>query len=410
MTSDPSGANRDAALSSDGGPLGGIRVLDLSSYLAGPYGCTLLGDMGAEVIKVEAPAGDNFRNYPSTLKGKSRVFLGVNRNKRSIVLNLKQDAGLRAFYRLVARSDVVVENFRPRVAARLGVDYDSLCAVRPDIIGCSLTGYGESGPLSDKGGFDQVLQSMTGICTFQKDRVGMPQLVLGSIVDYYAAALVAQGVTAALFHRQRTGEGQHVAVSLLGSALAMQTGRFIWTEDEGRETDRDLQVGGVTGIHPTKDGLIYISAPTNAFWHALCSAVGLEEFGREERFATLQGRKAHTAEILHTLHAALQAHSAKEWEAIFGSSIPCAVVGTIEDMFDHPQVLAGDHVGRFQHPTIGRYRGFKNPIRFDRHRTAEPGPAPALGEHTEQVLRAFGCSEEDIVAVLTDNRVQQGRR
>ncbi|MBI3515443.1 MAG: CoA transferase, partial [Proteobacteria bacterium] len=217
------------------GPLSGIQVLDLCGYLAGPYGCTLLGDLGADVIKIEPPGGEVMRQFPSSLPGDSRGFVGINRGKRSVVVNLKHKAGLGVLERLVARADVLVENFRPGVPARLGIDYPTLKAINARLIYCGLTGYGDDGPLAEAAGFDQVLQSMSGIARFQ-GRDGAPQVVLGSIVDYYTAALTALGVVAALYHRERSGAGQYLSTSLLRSAITMQAGRFVWTESASRET------------------------------------------------------------------------------------------------------------------------------------------------------------------------------
>src|SRR5580704_2505040 len=184
------------------GPLTGINVLDLSAYIAGPYGCSLLADLGANVIKIEPPTGDTLRQYPSTLEGESRAFLGTNRSKLGIVLDLKKPAGLDALKRLVKQADVLVHNFRPSVPARLGIDYETLRVIKPDIIYCSLTGYGETGPLKDKAGYDQVLQSVTGICTFQGENSGRPEIVYGSVVDFYAASMLATSICAALYHRE----------------------------------------------------------------------------------------------------------------------------------------------------------------------------------------------------------------
>ena len=199
------------------GPLAGIRVLDLTSYLAGPYGCTLLGDLGADIVKIEPPDGDMLRHYPSTLEGDSRAFIGANRGKRAIVIDLKTEEGRNVLYRLVDGADVFVQNFRPAVPARLGIDYATLQARNPRLVYCAVTGYGESGALRDQPGYDQVLQSMSGIASFQGASTGSPpQLVVGSIVDYYTSSLTALGIAAALFHRERSGQGQVVGASLLG--------------------------------------------------------------------------------------------------------------------------------------------------------------------------------------------------
>jgi len=377
------------------GPLGGIRVLDLSAYIAGPYGSSLLADLGAEVFKIEPPAGDTLRQYPSTLPGESRAFLGTNRSKLGLVLDLKQPEGQEVLYRLVKSADVLVHNFRPSVPARLGIEYKRLHKMNARLIYCSLTGYGESGPLKEKAGYDQVLQSIAGISVLQGPP-GTPEIVYGSIVDFYAASLIAYGVTAALFHRERTGEGQYVAVSLLGAALAMQSTRFIWAESEPRVIGRDLRSGGVTGIHPTKEGFIYISANTPHFWKALCEVTGVTELADDPRFDTVRKRAQHADEIVPKLRAALQNRTALEWEECFGERVPCGAVRPIEDMFDHPQVVAEGLVARMSHPTVGQYRGMAHPVAFSESPAPEPFGAPAVGQHTAEVLARCGYSPSEI--------------
>jgi crotonobetainyl-CoA:carnitine CoA-transferase CaiB-like acyl-CoA transferase len=377
------------------GPLSGVRVLDLSAYIAGPYGCSLLADLGAEVIKIESPSGDTLRQYPSTLEPEPRAFLGTNRSKLGIVLDLKQQEGQKVLLRLVERADVLVHNFRPSVPRRLGIEYERLRQMNPRLIYCALTGYGESGPLKETAGYDQVLQSLTGICTFQGSP-GKPEIVLGSVVDFYAASQIAYGVTAALFHRERTGEGQCVGVSLLRCALAMQSGRFIWAEKEGREVGRDMRSGGITGIHPTKEGSIYISANTPHFWRAFCDLVGLPEFAENPNYDTVRKRALHAAEIVPKIREALRSRTALEWENLFGERVPCGAVRPIEDMFDHPQVLAEGLVATFEHKTVGRYRGMARPLVFSKSPGPEPFAAPCLGQHTEDVLARFGYSAEEL--------------
>ncbi|MDF2097337.1 CaiB/BaiF CoA transferase family protein [Aquibaculum arenosum] len=385
--SDEEGAQQTA------GTLTGVKVLDLSSYLAGPYGCTLLADFGADVIKIESPQGDMMRNYPSTLEGESRAFLGTNRNKRGIVLDLKNPDGLEAFYKMVSCTDIVVHNFRPSVPPRLGIEYDKLKTIKDDIIYCSVTGFGETGPMKNNGGFDQVLQSMTGICTFQPDLDGSPQLVLGSIVDYYTSALLAYSVTSALYHRERTGQGQYVSCSLLRTALTMQAGRFVWAQGEGREVHRDLRSGRVTGIHPTKEGRLYISAHSTHFWTALCELLGLDELGADARYDTMKKRAVLADELLPALHEALKAHTAEEWEKIFSGRVPCSVVRPIEDMFDHPQVLAENLVTTLENKDVGAYRTMTKPVKFDRAPGPAPFGAPAVGQHSDEILSEHGFSK-----------------
>ena len=377
------------------GALRGVRVLDLSAYIAGPYGCLLLADLGAEVIKIEPPAGDTLRQYPSTLEDESRAFLGTNRSKLGVVLDLKQPEGQKVLLRLVESADVLVHNFRPSVPPRLGIEYERLRRINPRLIYCALTGYGKSGPLKDKAGYDQVLQAIAGISTLQ-GAPGEPEIVYGSVVDFYAASLLAYGVTAALLDRERTGEGQYVGISLLATALAMQSTRFIWAENEGREVGRDLRSGGVTGIHPTKQGHIYISANTPHFWRALCELTGLGELADDPNYNTIRKRAERAAEIVPKLRAALQCFTALEWEERFGEQVPCSAVRPIEDMFDHPQVKAEGLVAEFEHQKAGRYRGMSRPVRLSNSPGPPPFAAPALGQHTREVLSRCGYTAEEI--------------
>jgi crotonobetainyl-CoA:carnitine CoA-transferase CaiB-like acyl-CoA transferase len=369
------------------GPLSGVRVLDLSAYIAGPYGCALLADQGADVLKVEPPSGDNLRNYPSTLSAESRAFIGVNRSKRGVVLDLKQPDDLAVLLRLVRDADVLVHNFRPGVPQRLGIAHEQLELINPRLVYCAVTGYGETGPQKDKAGYDQVLQTMTGMCALQGKRGGPPEIIYGSVVDYYAAALVASGVAAALFERERSGRGQYVGVSLLRSALTMQSARLVWAGDEPLDIGRDMRSGGVTGIHPTREGYIYISANTPHFWAALCRITGQADLATDARFDTVKKRAAHAVELVASLHAALAARTALEWEEAFGDEVPCAAARQVEDMFQHPQVLAEGMVGTFQHATVGEYRGVTRAISFGRTPGPEPFAAPALGQHDAELQR-----------------------
>jgi crotonobetainyl-CoA:carnitine CoA-transferase CaiB-like acyl-CoA transferase len=370
------------------GPLSGVRVLDLSAYIAGPYGCTLLADQGADVIKVEPPDGDNLRQYPSTLQAENRAFLGVNRSKQGVVLDLKRAEGLGTLLQLVREADVLVHNFRPGVAERLGIDYPKLSLVNPRLIYCAVTGYGEQGPLRDKAGYDQVLQAMSGMCVLQGKPDGAPELVYGSLVDYYAAALVAAGVSSALYERERSGEGQFVGVSLLRSALTMQSARMIWAEGEALDIWRDMRSGGITGLHPTRNGYLYLSANTSRFWKALCTKTGLDDLADDPRYDTVRKRADHASEIVPRLRAVLLTRSALEWEELLGDQVPCAVARRIEDMFDHPQVSAENMVATVQHPVLGSYRGVSRPIKFGRTPGPEPFAAPSLGQDSDAVIAA----------------------
>src|SRR5205814_2233925 len=378
------------------GPLSGVTILDLCSYLAGPYGCTLPPDLGADVIQLDAPQGAMLRQFPSSLPGEARFFLGTNRGKRALALDLKQPEGLAILHRMVETADVLVENFRPSVPARLGIDYPRLKKINPRLVYAGLTGYGDTGPLSEKGGFDQVLQSLTGMAVFQGGGPDKPQLVLGSVLDYFTSALLAYGVAAALFHRERSGAGQYLSLSLLRSALTIQAGRFVWADSEGRDAVRDSGTGGLTGIHPTKSGALYISVHSNHFFAALCELIGRPELASDPRCATMRSRAAHTAELVPELRAALAARTALEWEEIFGERVPCAAVRPIEDMFDHPQVAAEELVTTLDHPVVGSYRTMTKPIRFSETPGPAPRAAPTFGQHSDEVLVAGGYSASDI--------------
>jgi crotonobetainyl-CoA:carnitine CoA-transferase CaiB-like acyl-CoA transferase len=244
------------------------------------------------------------------------------------------------------------------------------------------------------------------MCTMQGQRHGMPELLYGSVVDYYAAALVASGVASALFERERSGLGQKVGVSLLRSALTMQSARLVWAEGEPRDIGRDFRSGGISGLHPTRDGYIYISANTKHFWEALCDEVNLPELSSNERYDTVRKRAEHAAEILPMLHKALETHSALEWEEIFGDEVPCAAARPIEDIFSNEQVLAEEMVADFEHPLVGHYRGQAQSVKFSR----TPGPAsfaaPSFGQHSESVLAEAGCTEEELHQMREDGVIK----
>ena len=388
------------------GPLAGIRILDLSAYIAGPCACALLADMGADIVKVEPPGGDTLRHYPSTLAAEGRAFLGVNRSKRGIAIDLKQPQGLDILKRLVTDADVLVHNFRPSVPPRLGIDYAALKALNPGLIYCTLTGFGETGPLAERPGYDQVLQSFTGICTFQGLTENKPKIAHGSVVDFYAGALLSNAVCAALFHRQRTGEGQALSISLLGAAMAMQATRLVWADNEPREMGRDMRSGGVTGIHPCAGGSwLYLSASTPHFWKALCRHIGEPGLASNPDYDTVRKRAAHAGEIVPLIRAALQKHTALEWEEIIGTDAPCCAIRTVEDMFDHPQTIHENMIARLEHPAVGPYRAFAGAFQFGA--TANPAPfaAPMLGQHRDEILREHGYGPDDVAQLKRDGIV-----
>ncbi len=377
--------------------LEGMVVLDLSSYLAGPYGGALLGDVGATVIKVEAPEGDMMRRYPSTLEGENRAVLGANRNKRSIRLDLKNQDGRTAFHRMVEQADVVLHNFRPGVPKSLGIDYDTLRAVRPDLVYCSLTGYGESpdGPLRNHPGYDQMLQCFAGLAAAQGEAAGVPAVLRGSIVDFFTSTLLAFGVTSAIVHRLRTGEGQHVEISLLRSAIALQVGRFISADNEPWDTPKEPDSGRVANAIPTKEGYLYFQATTPKFWTALCEIIGLPELARDPQYDTLRKRGEHSAVLMPQIRQALMAKPAIEWEQLMQGRVPGVAVRSVSQMFDHPQVLAEGLVTELEHPVVGKYKTMTTAVKMGSGEV-QTTRSPLLGEHTDEVLRSFGFDEADV--------------
>jgi crotonobetainyl-CoA:carnitine CoA-transferase CaiB-like acyl-CoA transferase len=374
---------QDKANKMASGPLVNVKVVDLTSFVSGPFACSLLADLGADVIKVEPPEGETQRFYPSTVKGESRVFLGVNRGKRAIAINLKAAEGKALLLRLLEQADVLVENFRPSVPARLGIGYETLRGSYPRLIYCAIRGYGDGGPLRDYPGYDQVLQSISGMAAFQGAASGAKhQIVRGAPLDVYAASMAAMGIVAALYQRSATGSGQYVMTSLLAAALAMQAGRLVWTDHEPREVNRELLPGRIAGIHPTKEGDIYISAHTQRFWANLCKYLELPDLAQNERYNTSQKRSDYADELIPKIRAALKRRTASEWVKLMNGQVPCSAVGVIEDMFAHPQVRAQGLLAHYQHKQLGGYSALARPVHFSSSTPSDVLPAPMLGEHT----------------------------
>jgi formyl-CoA transferase len=301
---------------------------------------------------------------------------------------------------------VVIQNFRPGVAQRLRLDYETLCALNPRIVYASFTGYGEDGPIASKPGFDQVLQCMTGVAKAQGYPGDAPQVVWGSVLDFYGASMLAMGISGALFNREKTGQPQMVEASLLASSMALQAGRMVWADNEERDVERDLRGGGLSAIHPAREGHIYVQAQTQPFWEALCELTGLSHLARDPRYDDMRKRKTHEDELVPQLRQALMARTALEWEALFGSRVPCAAVRAGVDMFDHPQVAAQGLVSTHDHPTLGRYRAMGNPVTINGRAGRVPDRrAPMLGEHTQQVLADLGLNPDAIAALRAQGAV-----
>jgi crotonobetainyl-CoA:carnitine CoA-transferase CaiB-like acyl-CoA transferase len=360
-------------------PLDGIRVVDLTSYIAGSYAATMLADLGAAVVKVESLEGDSFRELPG--------FFAWNRGKRSIALNLKTAEGREVVERLARDGDVVMENMRPGVADRLGVGHERLRALNPRLIYCSTTAFGSSGPYVDRPGFDPLLQALSGLMVLQ-GAGGPPQYLRVAVIDYYTAALTAQAVLTALFARERTGEGQRVETSLVHGAAALQAGNFV--DYPGKPVlSRD---NPTYRLYQAGDGQwLFLACGNQSFWRKLCAALGTPELADDPRFASWTLRLDNAAALLPLFEARFRERARDEWlEVLRAHDIPAGPVQAIDDFRDHPVVRHHDLLREYEHRDVGALRLIGQPLVFSGTRTQDPGPPPALGEHTDEVLRELG--------------------
>ena len=367
------------------GALDGITVLDCSSYLAGPYGAMMLADLGASVIKVESLEGDSFRELPG--------FYGWNRGKRSVAVNLKEPAGREVLQRLVKMADVLIQNMRPGVAERLGMDSAALRALNPRLIYCAMTAFGPDGPYRDRPGYDPVLQAMGGVQHLQGFG-GPPQFVRVAVTDYYTAALGAQAVLAALFVRERTGRGQHVETSLLQGVLALQSGSVV--DYPGKPTF--LRETPTYRLYQAGDGQwFFLACGNQAFWAKLCKAIGRHEMTDDPRFGSWLLRGDNRDALMPILEAAFATRSRDEWLQILSEhDIPCAPVQSLQEFMRDPGVLHMKMTVQYEHPEVGALTLMGQPLRFSETQAPDAGPPPVLGQHTRAVLREVGYTDGDI--------------
>ncbi len=381
------------------GPLHGFRILDLSAVISGPYGTMILADQGADVIKVEPPGtGDFTRSAGNKSGGMSASFLNNNRNKRSIALDLRHPDGVAVVKRLAATCDVIVQNFRPGVADRLGVGEAAIRAVAPTIIYVSISGFGEVGPFSQKPVYDPIVQALSGLASVQGGSdAERPRLVRTILPDKLTAITAAQAITAALLARARTGQGQHVRVSMLDAIVA-----FLWSSDMGGQTyvgktvSQQRAASFIDLIYETKDGYMSVAVMTNDQWAALARTFGRPEWLEDPRFATTELRDLNINDRLALIQSVLIGRTTGEWmEILEPAGVPCAPVLTRSEMIHHPQIEAAGIVVESDHPQAGRLRQARNAARFTATTPELRFGAPLLGEHAVEILREAGFSDEE---------------
>jgi crotonobetainyl-CoA:carnitine CoA-transferase CaiB-like acyl-CoA transferase len=391
-------------------PLAGLRVLDLSRVLSGPYCTMLLADMGAEVIKVEVPGeGDLTRGKgdpESEGRGGQPVFFDLNRNKKSLTLNLKADAGKEIFKRLSETADVVVENYRPDVMDRLGLGYAVLRQLNPRLIYCGISGFGKTGPYSLWPAYDQIAQGMSGLMSVTGDHQGAPMRVGVSIADSIAGLFAACGILLALAHRQHSGQGQEVQVNLLDGLISMFTARASNFLESGvlvPPVGNHLHDLGPAGTFETQDGYINITAWPDAAFRRLCAALELGDLWLDSRFATPHLRATHRETLTDVLNATLRSRPTADWIGLLHQHhIPCGPILNLQQVFADPQVLHNGMVLEHHHPTAGHRRLLGSPLRLSEAPMDIRLPAPSLGEHTEALLTGLGYSPELIEKLRGD--------
>ena len=383
-------------------PLEGIKIVDLSAALTGPFCTQLLADFGAEVVKIEPPGkGDMLRAFgPPYLEGESPYFLLTNRNKRGITLDITKEKGREILIRLAKDADVLIENYRPSVKKKLKIDHDTLKAMNPRLIYCSISGFGQTGPYAERAGFDPIAQGMSGIASITGWKHTGPVRVGVAIGDSLGGIFATYGILLAIIERQRSGEGQRVETSLLEgliSVLGFQAAKYFATGERPEPLGNDHGMVSPYGTFKTKDGFINIAAGNQGMWERLAKALGLGHLIQEERFRTVPDRVTNRSELGKLLEQKLTEKTTKEWGEILNEvGVANGPILHIDEVFQDPQVLHQEMLIEMDHPTIGKIKNIGFPAKLSRTPAAVRRSPPLLGQHTEEVLRELGCGPREI--------------
>ena len=392
------------------GPLSGIRVIDLSAVISGPFGTSMLADQGADVIMVErADSPDIVRQSGALVEGTgmSALFASMNRNKRNIALDLKQESGRTLLKQLVREADVVVQNFRPGALDRLGVGWSVLSEVNPALIMCSISGFGEDGPYSHRPAFDPIVQSIAAYPFVQVDELGRPNLMATAVCDKVTSMQVAQSVLAALVGRANGAGGQHIELAMVDVAV-----HFLWPEAMWNDTYLDHEVdmpnlNEIYKLYRTKDGwAIVYSVATEAHWQNMCKALGRADLADDPRFADVQGRVRFGAEVNDEIQAETSRFTTADLvELMDGADVPVAPVNSRQAMIDDVHLRHRDLFVETEHPTVGRIRQVRPPARYSGTPTGLRRHAPEFGEHTDEILRELLGKTSEEIRSLRENGI-----
>jgi len=384
-------------------PLRGIRVLDLTRVLAGPFCSMTLSDLGAEVIKVEIPGrGDDTRAFPPYIDGESSYFMSLNRGKKSVTMNLKDDDATEALHRIAEKCDVVLENFRPGVTARLGVDYETLSRLNPRLIYCSISSFGQTGPYSQMPGYDLIIQGMGGLMGLTGEPGRPPVRVGMAVTDICAGMYGVIGILAALRTREETGRGQYIDVSMLDGSVSWMTyaaGNYFATGVNPPRMGSAHPSIAPYQAFPTGDGkYILIASGNDRLWGMLTEAMDAEELGGDQRFTTNGLRVEHMDTLIPLLETEFMKRPRDEWlERLQGMGFPCGPVYGLDELFSDPQVLARGMLREVQHPTVGKIKQIGAVLKFSESDSRIQSPPPVLGQDTEEVLTSLaGLSPEEV--------------